>query len=200
MPDDDKRFSPQCRHGILEAFVRHHKALRRFISRHMVPISDIDDISQEAFLRAYQAERKKPIEQPKAFLFRIAKNLMLSESGKKSRRITDYIEDFEYTEILAEGENLEDNIMAQQKLGIYCEAVATLTPQCRRAFLLKKVYGMTHKEIASHMGIAVSTVEKHLVKGVRQCDTVIAERYNDLSAPAGTRPQGKSAGQGIKER
>ncbi len=151
--------------SILETFMDNQKPLRRFISRYMFSVQDIDDVSQEAFLQAYNAEQKGSIKQPRAFLFRIAKNLMLSEFSKKSRKITDYIEDYEYTEVLATDETLEGNIMAQQKLGIYCEAVASLPPKCRRVVLLKKVYGLSHKEIAAKMGIQISTVEKHLSKG-----------------------------------
>ena len=102
---------------------------------------------------------------------------MLSELSKKSRKLTDYIEDYEYTEVLASEQTLETNMMAQQKLGIYCEAVASLPEKCRRVVLLKKVYGLSHKEIAEKMGIKISTVEKHLTKGVRQCHVVMSERY-----------------------
>ncbi len=180
---------PNRRYNILETFLQNQVSLKHFISRHLIPTPDIEDISQEAFLRAFEAEKKKRIDEPKAFLFRIAKNLVLSEFSKKSRKITDYIEDFEYSEILLEDDNLEANVMAQQKLGIFCEAVATLAPQCRKVFLLKKVYGMSHKEISEHLGIAISTTEKHLVKGIRQCNNVIAERYRDRIVTEGAEGQ-----------
>lgn len=167
------------RNGILKTFMQNQVSLRSFISRYMISTHDIEDVSQETFLRAYQAEQKKEIEQPRAFLFRIAQNLVLSELSKKSRKITDYIKDFDYPEVLLAGENLEDNIMAQQKLGIYCEAVASLPPQCRRAVLMKKVYGLSNREIARRMEIALSTVEKHLTKGIKQCNAVMTERYGE---------------------
>ena len=48
--------------------------------------------------------------------------------------------------------------------------MAQLTPQCHEVYLLRKVQSLSHKEIASEMGIAVSTVEKHLMKAVEQCN------------------------------
>jgi len=179
-PDTDANAVEKPRRGVLEAFLANQEPLRRFISRYMLSMHDIDDVSQEAFLRAYNAEKKGPIHQPKAFLFRIAKNLMFTEFNKKSHKVTDYIEDFEYTEVLASEATLEGDIMAQQKLGMYCEAVATLPPKCRKVVLMKKVYGMSHKEIATHMGIQISTVEKHLTKGVRQCHIIMNERYEQV--------------------
>ena len=161
----------------------------------MVSSHEIDDVSQETFLRAYKAEQKKIIEEPKAFLFRIAKNLMLSELSKKSRKVTDYIEDFEYSDF-DEGLKLEDNIMAQQKLGIYCEAVAALPPKRRKVILMKKVYGMSHKEIAQRMGTTVSAVEKHLLLGAKLCLSVVAERYPEMpDSPQATSLQHTNAKQ-----
>lgn len=182
--------STETRYGIQEAFLQHQASLKQYISRYFLPTNDIEDVSQETFLRAYKAEKKKQIDQPKAFLFRIAKNLVLTEYSKKSRKIMDYIEDYDDSEALLDGENLEANIMAQQRVGIYCEAIATLPPQCRRVFLMKKVYGMPHKEIAQGLGIAISTVEKHLLKGIRQCNAVMGERY----AVEPVKPKSQDAG------
>lgn len=175
----DARSGSEGRFRILATFLHHRTSLRRFLSRYLLSTQDVEDIAQEAFLRAFEAEKKRVIDEPRAFLFRIAQNLVMSEFNRKSRKITDYIEDYEGSDVLLDVSTLEDNVMAQQKLGIYCEAVASLPLQCRRVFLLKKVYGMSHNEIAAHLGIAVSTIEKHLAKGIRQCSRVVAERYGE---------------------
>jgi len=139
---------------------------------------DIDDILQEAFVRAYEAEKKKSIAEPKAFLFRVARNLLLSELDKKSHKVTDYLEDFELSEIEPTGCPLEDDVAAQQRLGMFCEVVAGLPAQCRRVFVMKRVYGFSQKEIAAELGISESTVEKHLIKGMRMCAQSLEERYD----------------------
>lgn len=173
----------ESRFVIYDTYNRIKKPLKRFIFRHLLTSNDIDDIAHEAFLRAYQAEKKKKINEPSAFIFRIARNLIFSEAKKKSHKITDYIEDFEHQDFTLIDDNLEDNLMAQQKVGIFCEAVASLPPKCRRAFLLKKVYGLSHQEIADKMEISVSTIEKHLSKAIRDCNKVISERYSDQTTP-----------------
>lgn len=175
-----KTQSPRSR--ILAQFAVSRLSLRNFISRYVVSPHDIDDVTQETFLRAYKSEQEKDkeIEQPKAFLFRIAKNLMLSEFTRKSNKITDYIEDFDNNDFMLNADTLEDNVMAQQKLGIYCEAVASLPKQCRKVVIMKKVYGMQNKEIARRLEVSVGTVEKHLTKGVRQLNSTISLRYGDM--------------------
>ena len=117
----------------------------KFLTSFFSNSADVEDAVQEAYLRAYVAEQKKSIEQPKAFLFRIAKNVALSKLAKKSRQITDYLEDSAdsvRTDIDAAADKQAE---AQESLGIYCEAVAALPDKCREAFLLRKVHGMSHK-------------------------------------------------------
>jgi RNA polymerase sigma factor (sigma-70 family) len=171
------RLEQQARSSVvLDTFQKHQLALKRFISRFLHNTQDIEDVAQEAFLRAYSADKNTDIKQPKSFLFRIAKNVAVSQLRLKSRQITDYLEDKDSSEVLVGEWTLDDEMAAQQKLGIHCEAVASLTPQCRRVYLMRKVYGMRHKEIAERLDIAVSTVEKHLMKGVELCDLYVRKR------------------------
>ena len=166
---------------VLQAFQKHQGALRRFISRFVQRKQDIDDVAQEAFMRAYRAEKDKPIEQPKSFLFRIAHNVAITELTKKSHQIIDYIADIDESAVVWLEHSVEDQVMAEELIGIHCEAVAQLPPQCRRVFLMRKVHGMSHKDISVELGISISTVEKHMSKGARACASYIEQRTNESS-------------------
>ena len=177
---------------VYDAYTRNGPSLKRFIGRFMRSPSDVEDIAQEAFLRAYAAERSRPIEQPKSFLFRIAKHLALSQLTRKSRQITEYIEDSTDPGVVQLDSSAEEEISAQQILGVHCAAVAELTPQCREVYLLRKVQGLSHKEIAVELEIAVSTVEKHLMKAVAQCDRYVRERTESRPSSATSQePEGR---------
>jgi len=171
---------PKASTPVSDAYIRHGSALRRFIGRFLRRPHDVEDIAQEAFLRAYAVEQNRSIEQPKSFLFRIAKNAALSQLSRKSQQITDYIEDSGDSSLISSEDSAEDHVSARQILGLHCEAVVELPPQCRHVYLLRKVHGLTHKEIAEQLGIAVSTVEKHLIKAVELCDRYVRERTKDL--------------------
>ena len=162
--------------SITDAYVQHESAIKRFIGKFLPRPNDIEDVSQEAFLKAFVAEKKHAIDQPKSFLFRVARNVALSHLRQKSRHPTDQIEDFESSDVVATECSSEDQVIAHQQLGIRCDAVADLTPQVRRVYLMRKVYGMSHKEIAERMGITRSTVEKHLTKGMLLCERYVRER------------------------
>ena len=62
--------------------------------------------------------------------------------------------------------------------------MAELTPQVRRVYLMRKVYGMSHKEISATMGIARSTVEKHLTTGIMACERYVNKRTGSDSQVA----------------
>ena len=170
--------------AISSAFLENSSLLKKFLTRFLYQRQDIEDVVQEAYLRAYKAEKDAEIEQPKAFLFRVARNIALNELKKKSRHITDFIEDCDPHNFSHQTSTLEDELQAQQHLGLYCEAIASLPEQCRRACLLRKAHGLRHKEIAERMSLSVSTVEKHLHRGALACQAYLVEREEGGMAPA----------------
>lgn len=169
--------SPREPTAVQDAFLENQSALKRFISRFFCSVQDVEDVAQETFLRAYRAESGKSIAQPKAFLFRIAKHIALTQLSSKSHQSTEYLEDLGASETPIGAGSLDDEVAADQTMGLRCEAMAALTPHCRRVYMLRKVHGMSQKEIASSLGIAVSTVEKHLIKGAAECDRYIRGRH-----------------------
>lgn len=175
-PEDMRSTEPRGLSAVSAAFVANIDFLKRFLARFFSDRQDIEDVAQEAFLRAYVAEQKKDIEQPKAFLFRIARNLALTQLTRKSRQITDYIEDFADPTVIESGETVDGEVEALESFGLYCEAVAALPEKCRQVFLLRKVHGLTHKEIAERMSMSVSSVEKYLRRGILECRAYVLER------------------------
>jgi RNA polymerase sigma factor (sigma-70 family) len=171
-----RKAKPSTRLSITGVFVQCSPHLKRFLARFFCEQQDIDDVVQETYLRAYAAVLDKQIEYPKAYLFRIARNIALTELTKKSRQITDYIEDSELPIVSDNGVTAEDEVGAKEQLGIYCEAVAALPEKCRRVYLLRKVHGLSHKEIAERMDLTVSSVEKHLLNGVLRCKAYVEQR------------------------
>ena len=162
--------------AVSAAFLVNHDFLKRFLARYFSDSQDIEDVAQEAYLRAYVAEQQKKIEQPKAFLFRIARNLALTQLTAKSKKITDYLEECGASVVIECVAADDSEVEAQESLGLYCEAVAALPEKCRQVFLLRKVHGLAHKEIAQRMSLSVSSVEKYLLRGILECKAFVQEQ------------------------
>jgi RNA polymerase sigma-70 factor (ECF subfamily) len=137
----------------------------------IVQPSDIEDIVQETFLRCYQAAEKTTIRHPRSFMLTTAKNLALNHVARADHHLVRGVASFEDSAVplYKDDEPRKNDPELEQEFLLLCQAVRTLPVQCRRAFILKKVYGLSRKEIALYMGIAESTVQKHIAKGVLLC-------------------------------
>jgi RNA polymerase sigma-70 factor (ECF subfamily) len=154
----------------------------------IVPPREVEDIVQETYVRVCQIKNKDTIREPRSFLFRTAQNLALDHLKRAETRLTSGTDDIdEYAP--AAGEARDDETYAQvtsnEEFGMFCDAVRHLPKQCRRAFVLKKVYGFTLREISEEMGIGLPTVESHIVAGTKKCVRYL--RDLDINSPVGDR-------------
>jgi len=136
----------------------------------IVPPKEIEDIVQETYVRICQMDKREPIEQPKSFLMKTARNLAYDHLKKAETRLTDGVEndcDFDVEALIHD--EVFKSIASNEEFAHFCEAVRQLPVQCRRVFVLKKVYGYSQKEIAKEMKLSESTVEKHIAVGFKRC-------------------------------
>ncbi len=172
----DRSRRPRTPSAVTAAFLECSSFLKKFLAGFLPAQQDIEDIAHETYLRAYNAEQRERIEQPKAFLFRVAKNLALTQLSSKSRQITHYIEEAGASVVIETTAGTDEELEAQQCLDLYCEAVAMLPEKCRQVFLLRKVHGLSHADIGERMSLSISSVEKYLRQGILACETYIRER------------------------
>ncbi len=154
---------------ITAAFVKHRGGLLRYLSHFLRDSGDVEDISQEVFIRAFKAAQKGTVRQPKSFLYRIARNAALTEIKRQSASIIQLVDVLSPEMDRQVEPSAEDALNRKDRLKIFWQAVDTLPPQCRRVFVMRKVFGFTHKEIAAKLNISTSTVEKHLASGLQKC-------------------------------
>ena len=180
--NSDDHMKPQ----ILKIFIDIESELKQYLLRFLVCRQDVEDVLQEAYIRVSAAEEKRTIHTPKSFIYKVVKNLALSEVSKKSRKMFDYIDDLSLPEVVDEKPNLEESYSIQQEIEAFYDSVIKVLPeQCRRVFIMRKAFGFSHKEIARQLDISVSTVEKHLMKGVKRYDEYLKSEKchlnNDVS-------------------
>ena len=160
------------------SFLEQQGSLKYFISRFVKRPHDIDDIAQETFIRAIRAEKRNEIEFPRAYIYRIARNLSYEFLSKKHVKLTQYIDDCAFEDLAVPISDTENIIAVNERMTKVKEAIADLPPQCQRVFIMHKVYGFKYREIASQLGISMSTVEKHIISGLRKCRHAVLEKEN----------------------
>ncbi len=180
--------------ALVATFIDSHSILTYVVGRITRP-HDIEDIVQETFIRSYEAAGKRPIRHPKSFMLRTARNLALNHVGRHDNKLTDSIEDWSGSDVYLETASMESQFDSNERFLLFCRAVRELPVQCRRVFILKKVYGLGQKEIADFFGISQSTVEKHVAKGLLMCTEFMEEN----GCPMGT-GQDESASTGAGQK
>lgn len=174
--------------GIAAVYQRMRRRLASAV-RSLVGPSEVEDILQEAFLRCYEASGSRRVEHPSSYLLRTAVNLAINHNERAGQKLGTSLEEFDMESSLESSVDIEKQAIQRERLALYCQAVAELPLHCRRAFLLKKVYGLSQRDIAGYLGISENTVEKHVAKGLLHCAT----RMRDIDAGR-VAPRQKSRG------
>ncbi|MFT6786931.1 MAG: RNA polymerase sigma factor (sigma-70 family) [Pseudoalteromonas rhizosphaerae] len=148
-------------------FIDLSSQLRRFVSRIVQP-DDVEDIVQETFVKSYQADLKQDIKYTRSYMLKTAKHLALNHIAKWDNQHCDSLDTSDDYQQSLRSMQLEDEVTSKERFLLFCRATEQLSQPVRKCFILKKVYGMSQKEIAAQMKLSESTVEKHIAKGLLQ--------------------------------
>lgn len=155
-------------------YQRHFGELRAFILRRVGCRELAAELTNETFIRILDYRSSDPIENQRAFLYRIAGNLAIDHH----RAHPEHAECFDdLNESEHPSTDLYDParvVCARQTLERLRLAVEALPPQCRRAFVLFKFEGRSHAEIAAEFNVTKNAVEKLLIRALVQLRKLMA--------------------------
>jgi RNA polymerase sigma factor (sigma-70 family) len=146
----------------------HEEILMRFISRVWPRRDEVADLRQEAYARVYEAARQARPQSPKAFLFATARHLMADRIRRERIVSIRAGGENDYLNVLVDEISPEQRVNAHQELARLAQAFDRLSAKCRDIVWLRRVKGLSQKEVAKRLGLAEKTIEKHLRTGVRQ--------------------------------
>jgi RNA polymerase sigma factor (sigma-70 family) len=153
---------------LLDAYMSRRPDLVRFFAARLRSMAAAEDLVQDLYLRVASLELAEPVDNPSAYLYRLASNLMLDRlrSDRRSGARDAAWMDGQHMEIggerVADTPSAEQKVAARQRLAQAAEAIAELPPKTRRAFELHKLQGMTQEETAQALGVSRKTVEKQI--------------------------------------
>ncbi|MFK7733521.1 MAG: RNA polymerase sigma factor [Pseudomonadales bacterium] len=149
---------------------------------------DIEDILQETYIRTYQSALKTEIQYPKAFMVKTALRLATHRKNQQQRQeLVPAIEDLDSLNLsstnAAPKNDPEQEFIKLRDFEMMAKAINQLPVKCRRVLILKKIYGLSQREISGQLGISESTVEKHVSKGLRLCMQYVDEIKRSQKGP-----------------
>ena len=151
--------------------------LARYVARFCSSPDDVQDVVQEAYLQVFCALRKSGPDghTPAALLYTTARNIAFSRHRHRKVVAAAAPAVSIGERLRRERAGIEDQATRREQMQMLLRAVNGLSPKCRDVFVLRMIEGQSQREIAERLGISVSTVEKHLARGLRQCKDELAE-------------------------
>jgi RNA polymerase sigma-70 factor (ECF subfamily) len=172
MPSHD---SDQAR-WFAEHVLPHEPALRAWLQARFPVLTDIDDVVQESFVRLLRVQETGPLANPRAFLFVSARNFALNQLRALRRERRDVSAEVDLVADAVGTFGIPESLAHEEDLRLLVEAIQGLPARCREIITLRRIYGLTQKEVAAHLGIAEHTVEAQCGIGLRKCSEFFRRR------------------------
>ncbi len=161
----------------------HEPALRAWLHSQFATTSEIDDIVQDAFLRVLAARRTGEIRSPKALLFVTARNLALMHLRRERVRRSDSLAEIDASGILDQNADILDAVARAQELELLTQAIQALPTRCRQILTLRKIYGLSQKQVAAELGISENVVESQGAVGMQKIRKFFRQRHHPTPRP-----------------
>jgi RNA polymerase sigma-70 factor (ECF subfamily) len=154
----------------------HHDRLSAYVRSLVDSSARASDIVQETWARAIPPLREGRVENVRAFLYRIARNLVI-DGARDRGKWSPWALDEDLGGLIADdAPSAEQAVLARDRLRVLLELVESLPPRCREIFALRKIEGLHQAEIAEQLGITRGAVEKQL----RQALLLLAARLGEI--------------------
>ena len=147
----------------------HEPGLRSFLRRHFPTIADVDDLVQEAYARLFKAKAQGEVTNARSFLYTTARNVACDYFRRNRLVAVGGLAEIDRIGVFEDKPNGAEVLSRAQDLEILGEAIQTLPSRCRDVFTLRRLHGLSYKEIAERLGISEHTVNAQLAIGLVRC-------------------------------
>jgi len=152
----------------------HEAPLRSWLKR-IVDGSEVEDIIQESYCRIAGLTDVTHIRSGRAYLFTTARMLVL-ERVRRARIVNiDTALELEKMDVAAEVPSPEQVAAGRLELQRIRRLVDGLPERCRKVFSMRKVEGLSQREVAEALGLSEHTVENDVAKGLKLILKAIAD-------------------------
>ena len=186
----DQQLVERVQRGDKQAFdllvIKYQRKLARLLSQFIRDAAEVEDVTQETFIKAYRALPSFRGESAfYTWLYRIgintAKNFLVTQ-GRRAPTMTSAGFDIEDAENFEEGSQLremntpESELMSKQIAETVNQTLQELPEELRKAITLREIEGISYEEIATIMNCPIGTVRSRIFRARE----IIAEKLRPL--------------------
>ena len=161
--------NPDHARWFAEEVLPHEPKLRGWLRARFPTLTDPEDVVQESIARLLQSHTTGPVACPRAFLFVTARNLALNRLRHLRIERPDGATEMDALAVPDESVGIPEAIAHAEDFRILIRAIESLPERCRQVVTLRKIYGLSQKEVAARLGVSEATVETQGAIGLRKC-------------------------------
>jgi len=154
--------APDIDRLITSIYNKHNQRLHQYLKSHLTSAEDVDDVSQEVYLRLSRHKAPHTLKPSFALLRKIATNIIMDLFRTRHARKADAHVPIHGLKLASPAPSPEDVVSSREGLAILTKIFESLKPNSRKAFLLHRLEGLKYSEIAEEMGISKAMVQKHI--------------------------------------
>lgn len=148
----------------------HERELRAYLRGRFPSLRDVDDLVQETYARLLRERQINDRAAPsRAYLFVVARNLAIDLIRRRKVLPAEYLDENTARSVVVDEPDAAEQLSTGQELDLLDAAMRSLPPRCREILLLRRIEGLTQREIAARLGIARGTVNAQIAIGLLRC-------------------------------
>jgi RNA polymerase sigma-70 factor (ECF subfamily) len=156
-------------------FLPHEAELRGMLRRVCASAAEIDDVIQETCYRILVMPDLGHVLNPKAFVFRTAKNIVLDRIRRDAVVSIETMANLDDLDIADSAPSPERVVFARDELKWVFGLIGNLPDRCKSVFRARRVHGMSQNETADTLGLTDSVVEHEMMRGMRLMSEMISK-------------------------
>jgi RNA polymerase sigma factor (sigma-70 family) len=167
--------------------------LTGFIRRHCRSGEDVADIRQEVYEKVLTAAARALPIQPSAYVFATVRNVMINRARRASVISIELVATLDDITPDADWLTPDRHVDGRQELHRVQLGLDRLPPRCREVIWLRKVEGLSTREVAERLGVGIDAVEQQTMLGMRALTDFMLGGEGRIKRPprAASRNKGK---------
>jgi RNA polymerase sigma-70 factor (ECF subfamily) len=159
--------SSQARAWFVREVLPLEAMLMRFLAKNWRNKFDLEDFRQEIYAQVLDAAEDSIPDQTKPFVFSVARNLLIDRFRKEQIVPIEAVAELDTLKVPSDEPGPERSAVSRDHLRRLQLGIEQLPPRCREAVVLKRIEGLSRREIAERMNIAEQTVSEYIAYGMR---------------------------------
>lgn len=168
--------------------------LMRFLRRNWRDATELEDLRQEIYAKVFDSAADRIPESAQAYVFSVARNLIIDRTRRNKVVSIETYAEVEAAAPMIDELSPERYLTSWTELKVFRTALQLLPPRCQQVVRLRKIQGLSQREVAQAMGITEDTVERQVSKGIRALAEAVG-RGIDSPAVADRRSSPRRSGE-----